>query len=302
MSGPNKSALMAGKILEAALDSGLGVGDRLIEKTLAEACNVSRTPIRGALQLLERQGFAARAAEGGYVLARDPSEAAPEAAEGALVERVVRNRASRRLRAHVTVSELSRRYDVPRATVQNLLQDLKSRGIVDKAEGQSWMFRQLPGERASQADSFEFRLLMEPAAILSDGFRIEPKRAALVRAQTEDLLERRENAIEIEDFRATDLAFHMLVARGVANPYVAEALTGHHQLRHVPGLSYTISDYRMRRSLAEHLQILDALEQGQPAVAADLMRVHLRLSNINRPSVANRGAPAIMLAGRALRS
>lgn len=308
MSGPDRSTVMAGRILEAVLDSGLGIGDRLVEKTLADACNVSRTPIRNALQLLERQGYARKGSEGGYVLARDPIEAplgtpaATGTAEDTLVERVVRDRASRRLGANVTVSELSRRYDVPRTAVQNLLQDLKSKGIIDKADGQSWMFRQLPGERGSQADSFEFRLLTEPAAILSDGFRIEPKRATALRAQTESLLSRERNAIRLEEFRTTDLAFHMLIARGVANPYISDALTGHHQLRHMPGLSYSISDFRMRQSLKEHLQILDSIEQGLHAVAADLMRVHLRLSNTNRPSVANRGAPAIMFAGRAQRT
>lgn len=308
MSAQDRPTVMAGKILEAALDSGLSVGDRLVEKTLADACNVSRTPIRNALQLLEQQGYARKAAEGGYLLARDPMDAPPGAepaartAEGVLMERLVRDRASRRLGANVTVSELSRRYDVPRAAVQNMLQDLKSKGIVDKADGQSWVFRQLPGERASQADSFEFRLLMEPAAILSEGFRIEPKRAGVVRSQTDNLLARKANAIQLEEFRTTDLAFHLLIARAVANPYMAEALTSHHQLRHIPGVPYSISDFRMRQSLKEHLQVLDSIEQGLHAVAADLMRVHLRLSNTNRPSVANRGAPAIMLAGRGQRN
>lgn len=308
MKTSNRPAAMAGKILDVLIDSGLAVGERLVENTLAEACHVSRTPIRNALQLLEQQGYASKAPEGGYVLARDPltvrldADIKTDPPEGVLVERVVRDRASRRLGASVTVSELSRRYNVPRAAAQNLLLDLKSKGIVDKADGQSWMFKQLMGEQSSQAHSFEFRLMLEPEAILSEGFRIEKNRAAVVRLQTEDLLARAENAIRLDEFRNADLAFHLLIARAVTNPYISETMTNHNQLRHLHGASHTISDFRMRQSLREHLRILDALEQGMPAVAADLMRVHLRMSKSNRPSVANRGAPAIMLAGRMQRT
>ncbi|TIU15054.1 MAG: GntR family transcriptional regulator, partial [Mesorhizobium sp.] len=41
------------------------------------------------------------------------------------------------------------------------------------------------------------------------------------------------------------------------------------------------------------LTILDQLESRQYEVAADLLRVHLRLSRSQRPQAASRGAPAL---------
>ncbi|MBE0693918.1 MAG: GntR family transcriptional regulator, partial [Aquamicrobium sp.] len=43
----------------------------------------------------------------------------------------------------------------------------------------------------------------------------------------------------------------------------------------------------------EHLGILDNLEARQYEVAADLLKVHLRLSGNQRPQAANRGAPPL---------
>ena len=51
--------------------------------------------------------------------------------------------------------------------------------------------------------------------------------------------------------------------------------------------------FRLRQSTREHLAILDQLESRQYEVAADLLRVHLRLSRSQRPQAASRGAPAL---------
>lgn len=296
-----RSAKLAEKILEIALDSGFHIGDRLAESALATSCNVSRTPIRNALKLLEQRGIAQKAPEGGFVLAREPGPKplpAPTDIKNTrdhLIEHIVRDRASRRLGSAVTISDLARRYDVPRTAALNALETLHADGMVTKAEGQSWLFSRIPGDRAGQTESYAFRLLLEPEAILSDGYHIDPKRTGTVRFQTETLLARGDNAIATTQFQAADLAFHNLIARSCPNPYVSGALLAHHRLRHLPGAPFGISDFRMRQALEEHLRILDSVEQDHFAMAADLMRVHLRVSNNRRPSIANRGAPASVL-------
>ena len=54
-----------------------------------------------------------------------------------------------------------------------------------------------------------------------------------------------------------------------------------------------VNVFRLRQSTREHLAILDQLESRQFEVAADLLRVHLRLSRSQRPQAASRGAPAL---------
>jgi DNA-binding GntR family transcriptional regulator len=84
-----------------------------------------------------------------------------------------------------------------------------------------------------------------------------------------------------------------LVAQGAANRFVAEALGAHLRLRRLPGTIVGVNVYRLRQSTREHLAILDQLEARQFDAAADLMRLHLRLSRNLRPQAANRGAPAL---------
>lgn len=293
---------LAEKVLDAALDSGLRRGDRLAEQAMARSCGVSRTPIRAALKMLQEQGLVTRSPEGGAILACDPETGISRlssdhrAPDDRLGERIIRDRAARRLGRAVTITDLIRRYDAPRSAVQNALDALRDQGVVQKAEGQSWTFTRLPNDGSARKASFEFRLVLEPQAILSDGFRLDPKRAAAVRSQTETLLARGENTMTAAEFRAADLYFHKLIARSAGNPFMSEALLAHHGLRQLSSDMPDLNDFRMRQALEEHLRILAHLEQEQFELAADLMRVHLRLSATRRPSLANRGAPAGRLA------
>ena len=65
------------------------------------------------------------------------------------------------------------------------------------------------------------------------------------------------------------------------------------RLRRLPGIYAGVNVFRLRQSLLEHLNILDHLESRQYEVAADLLRIHLRLSRNQRPQAASRGAPAL---------
>jgi DNA-binding GntR family transcriptional regulator len=87
--------------------------------------------------------------------------------------------------------------------------------------------------------------------------------------------------------------FHGMIAEGCANRFVSDALADHLRLRRLPGIYAGVNVFRLRQSLREHLGILDYLESRQYEVAADLLRIHLRLSRNQRPQAASRGAPAL---------
>jgi DNA-binding GntR family transcriptional regulator len=55
-------------IVEAVLDGSIGPGDRMIMDTLAERLQVSRTPIRDALQRLQQEGLIVPVGKRGYVV------------------------------------------------------------------------------------------------------------------------------------------------------------------------------------------------------------------------------------------
>ncbi|WP_192180566.1 GntR family transcriptional regulator [Mesorhizobium amorphae] len=290
---------LAQRILDVARQRGFAPGAHLPEQQIASLCNVSRTPVRAALRLLTEQGVVQWEAATGYRLVADLTAQAavaaelPVTAEDELAEAILRDRSARRLDQTVTVVGLMRRYDAERKTVLKALQRLTEENLVDRAPGQSWLFRRAPDDPEAQGESYEFRLLLEPAAILAAGFRLDGTRAALLRQGMETLAALPDAAFDTREFQRLDIEFHGTIADGSANRFVADALSDHLRLRRLPGTYTGVNVFRLKQSLREHLTILDHLESRQYEVAADLLRVHLRLSRSQRPQAASRGAPAL---------
>lgn len=290
---------LAQRILDVARQRGMGVGSRLPEQQIARLCNVSRTPVRAALRLLAEQGIVRREIEAGYSLAVDLAAQAtgdaglPNAAEDDLAEAILRDRAARRLDETVTVGGIMRRYAADRNSVLKALKRLAGENLMQKAPGQSWLFRPALDGADAQAESYEFRLLLEPAAVIAPGFRLDGARAAMLRERMEALLALPDAGFDIRAFQSLDAEFHDMIAAGSANRFLADALADHLRLRRLPGVLSGVSVYRLRQSTREHLAILDQIENRQFEAAADLLRVHLRLSRSQRPQAANRGAPAL---------
>jgi DNA-binding GntR family transcriptional regulator len=290
---------LAQRILDVARQRGFEPGARLPEQQIASLCNVSRTPVRAALSLLAEQGVVRWEADSGYHLVIDlaaqPTIAAelPSAAEDELAEAILRDRSARRLDQTVTVAGLMRRYEADRKTVLKALNKLMEENLLDRAPGQSWLFRRAPDDPEAQGESYEFRLLLEPAAILTPGFRLDGARAAALRQGMETLSALPDATLDTREFQRLDMDFHGMIADGCANRFVSDALADHLRLRRLPGIYAGVNVFRLRQSLREHLGILDYLESRQYEVAADLLRIHLRLSRNQRPQAASRGAPAL---------
>ncbi len=293
---------LARRILDVAAERGMSPGERLAEQALASLCNVSRTPVRKALQILAEQGLATADAEGGYVLATDPVAGGRLDAgiatdrESEIHDAVLRDLAAGRIAETQTVASLQRRYDAPRQTVQNVLLELAEENLAERAPGQQWLLKQFAVGPDATARSYEFRLAMEPLALSLPDFRRDFTAMAALRQSMLLLRAMPEAAFDRALFDRIDLDFHLLVARGCGNPFLAEALAGHHRRRgKVAGRSH-VGTFRLMQSNQEHLQILEQIERGQMDLAADLMSVHLRLSSAQRPRLAGRGVPSLFRA------
>lgn len=290
---------LAQRILQFSRESGWSMGSRLPEQVIADHCNVSRTPVRAALRVLAEQGAVTWAREAGYRLAIDPADWAsrltelPSTEEQELSEAILRDRSARRLNETVTVAALMRRYRVKRQAVQKAVQILSDSQLIERAPGQLWVFRPMPDGIDALAESYEFRLLMEPAALAHPGFRLDEAMSAVLRHGMDTLAAQPESAFDVREFLRLDVAFHIMIAQGSANRFMADALIAHLKLRQTPNALAGVNAFRLKQSLREHLAILEHLERRQFDVAADLLRVHLRLSRNQRPQAANRGAPAL---------
>lgn len=286
---------LAQRILDIARQRGMGLGSHLPEQLLAELCNVSRTPIRAALAVMEGLGYAVRKQDSGFSLAIDPAIEAPlpEAEEDQLAKAILRDWSARRMPATITVSALGRRYRASRVLVQNALKVLEGEDRVERAPGQAWMFRDAADSLDAQADSYDFRLVLEPAAILAPGFRPDIFQSISIRQRLEALLDVPETSFDIPAFESVDAEFHSLIAQSCPNRFISDALLRVLRQRRTPGISRGVTGFRLIQATREHLQILDHLESGQFETAADLMRAHLRLSARQRPLAASRGVPTL---------
>ena len=296
---------LAKRITGVVFERGLRRGDHLPEKVFSDACNVSRTPVRSAFKLLESQGVLDWRQERGFFLAIDSPDAIAnalselEGVEGSLPDKILADRADRRLAEIQSVSALARRYSTSRSAVLFALKVLAREGLVTQLPGRAWAFQPMIDSPRALSESFELRLLMEPLALSSPGFTLDGKKAAVVRGQIEDFLMLDETGATGARFRRADIDFHVLIAECSANRFVRSSLLAHHRLRLASKKDSAVPAYRMQKSMEEHLEILDSLDRKQYDLAADLMVVHLRRSGIRRPEAANRGISPL-LRGQAL--
>ncbi|MCY1329856.1 Bacterial regulatory protein, gntR family [compost metagenome] len=287
---------LARRIIDLAQENGMGIGDALSEQQLARTFQVSRTLIRAGLGVLVEQGLADHQAGRGYALLADPASQAlapalPQAEEEELAASILRDRMAGRLGNSISIAEIMRRYDVGRPAAQKVLAQLSEDQVVDRGPGQSWQFRPLLDNLAALEESLRYRMLLEPEALLAPGFEIDRTRLSLLRDGTEQLLRVPIEDFDIEQFRELDIGLHEMIATCCGNRFIGDALLHHHRLRRLPNLLPMVSVHRLQEALREHLRIIEHLERGQLEIAADLLRLHLRLSVAQRPQTANRGIP-----------
>lgn len=288
---------LAQRILDVVAKAGIGAGDRLPEQLLAAQCNVSRTPIRRALQLLAEQGSATVDPDGGYRLSDMAGLPAgqiaelPHTEEEELFNAILSDLAARRIPATQTLAGLRRRYGASRLTVQNALQRLLEEQIVERAAGQLWLFKPMVVGGEATSHSYEFRILMEPAALTTPGFKPDPIALAGSRQALEGVEQMGEAQFDGQLAERVEYDFHVMLARACGNPFFQDALLNHHLRRRNVVAAGGSSVFRMRQSVRELLQIIEQIERGQMELAADLMRAHLRLASTGRPRVVGRHIP-----------
>jgi len=285
---------LAQRVYSVAINAGLTVGDRLPEQLLAEQCDVSRTPIRRALQLLEKQGIASADPDGGYRLAKISDSGTghpigmPQTEEEELFNAILDDLAARRIPTSQTLVAIQRRYNASRLTVQNTLQRLLEEQFVERAAGQRWLFKPMVVGSEATAQSFDFRIVLEPAALLSGGFRADPIGLASIRQTLEGLERCAEQDFDVQLAERSGSDFHILIARACTNPFFQDALLSHHQRRRNFSSGHSSNIFKMRQSIQELLKIIEQIERNQLELAADLLRAHLRMQSFGRPRVSGR--------------
>lgn len=255
-------------------------GARLSRLALAKELGVSRTPVAGAMTLLESLGVVE--SDGRTLLLRNPGldparlggEGAPDATD-ALIMRLARDRRLGELEEEVSERQLQTRYALGRAVVSDAMRRLAELGAVTRNRGHGWRFAPGYASPEDRAASYRFRLLLEPAAIMEAGFVLPPGWAKDMRDRHEAFLSRDWGGTDPVAFFETNAAFHLGLAEASGNRFIAQAIEQQNQLRRFSNYDWQRGQERVRVSASEHLGILDALAAGDRAEAAERMHRHL---------------------------
>ena len=279
-----------GRIAALAREEGLAKGARLTEFGLARRLSVSRTPVRAALAHLASRGLLRASAGGGYeltagadALAAIAPQPEPDGAQR-LTLAIARDVRGGTLSGTVSEAALTRRYRVGRAVLATALAGLAASGVIARRPGRGWSVLDPRYDAPTRAESYRFRLAVEPAALLEPGYRLDRAWAERMRDEHRAMLAmpwRDEHAIALFDMNAR---FHEGLVEGAGNRFFLAAIQQQNRLRRFSNYDWAYGPGRVVQSCTEHLEILDRLDQGEAGLAALLLRRHLeRAAALVRP-------------------
>lgn len=256
-------------------------GERLSESDLAQRLGTSRSPVRGALQVLLEADVVARLENGRLVLrclppvGQDVGGPDPEAdAAERIYWCLAKDRLAGGLPDVVGEADLARRYDASRGPVHRALLQAMGEGWMERAPSGTWRFLSLIDGPESYDESYRFRRAIEPAALLDPGFDLPGPTLARLRREQQDLLGRAQVASPREVFELNS-GFHLTLVQASNNRFFADAALRVTRLRRVVGYVIALDHGRLAAQSAEHLAILDRLETADREGAAALLLHHL---------------------------
>lgn len=279
------SSALAARILRYAAECNLQPGTHLGAQHLADHFQVSRTPVNRALEQLSRRGFLEHRERSGYYLRASAMKEALIAEEGTedLIEqlylRIADDYLKGRLPALVSETSLLQRYNVTRGLLKSVLQRVSNEGWGEPRAGYGWRFLEILRTPRALLQTFEFRLVLEPAALLSPGYRLDPEAAERSRALEERLLA---GALETDPpdvIYERSVRFHEAIAAGSPNPFFLDAIKRINRVRRLLTYRSMVLDRkRYYDRCREHLEILDLVLRGRNKLAASAMTKHLEVS------------------------
>jgi DNA-binding GntR family transcriptional regulator len=168
--------------------------------------------------------------------------------------------------------QLAERFDVSRTPIREALQRLSNSGLVEHRPRRGAFVRQ-PGP-VELIEMFEFMAEIEAVAARLAAGRISERALQNLKAINDRCM----TSVERQDadaYYTENENFHATIYRESGNGFLAqECLRLQRRLQPFRRMQLRFRG-RLRQSMAEHERIVDALERGDGAEAADVMRQHV---------------------------
>ena len=252
---------------------------RIREAVLSRDLGVSRTPVRAALQHLVVQGILNPHPQGGYVLGRMPSteEAATSTdARMSLYGRILRDIILNEIPEAASGKSLERRYDAGRGELLQVLRRLVREGLAEPSPGRGWSFFRFDADQMSK--SYHLRTILEPAIFLDQHFYVPAEVLSRLKSEQQLALTTLSPKSSWPELFELDASLHEVLAQGSGNALVVDIIRRQNHFRRLAEFFSYSRIERIRSSITEHIEILEALLSGDQRWASELMRQHLKES------------------------
>ena len=290
------SRRIARQILDLISEARFDPGHHLREQHLAEALGVSRTPVRAGLKELTRMGAVEARPNQGFFLLKRSNELdqleieQSKSNDQKLYEQLVHDRIAGILPESFTQTEISQRYDVDRGVLTRTLVKLSEDGLIARNAGHGWRFLQTLNSDIALRNSYGFRLMIEPMALLTPNLHVDRQMLKRLRARHLRLITHPDiTQVPAKEIFETDAAFHELLAEASGNLFVLQAIQQQNRLRRLLEFGSYHNKRRVKEWCEEHVAIIDALRENKQEQAAELMRKHLQYAfdqvNVKSPRV-----------------
>lgn len=290
------SRRIARQILDLISEARFDPGHHLREQHLADALGVSRTPVRAGLKELTRMGAVEARPNQGFFLLKRSNELdqleieQSKSNDQKLYEQLVHDRIAGILPESFTQTEISQRYDVDRGVLTRTLVKLSEDGLIARNAGHGWRFLQTLNSDIALPNSYGFRLMIEPMALLTPNLHVDRQMLKRLRARHLRLITHPDiTQVPAKEIFETDAAFHELLAEASGNLFVLQAIQQQNRLRRLLEFGSYHNKRRVKEWCEEHVAIIDALRENKQEQAAELMRKHLQYAfdqvNVKSPRV-----------------
>ncbi|PSW08307.1 GntR family transcriptional regulator [Photobacterium rosenbergii] len=276
--------ILANRVLEHIADNGLEVGSHIKEVEFSKVLKVSRSPIRNAFAFLQDTGFLVKKPNQGFFLAKVPETKATPSIAVTEIEQtylapicynIGQDYLAGKLSRSFTENELISRYELSRKAIQEALIAMEKDGWLKRNIGYGWEFNEFISSPTAYAQSYRFRQLIEPEALRDPGFTIDQTVIQMLRMSQIDILNNDEKLVSAAEMFNAGVLFHESLVNMSGNVFLLDALKRVNRLRRL--VEYNVNGKRPipRQECEEHLRLLELIETGKLADAANFLEKHL---------------------------
>ncbi|MCG6227008.1 GntR family transcriptional regulator [Vibrio furnissii] len=252
----------------------LKAGSSLNESSLAQAFEVSRTPVRTVLKHLCERGICKAVPYKGFVLLVDATEiqaidnvSSQQSRLDELYLRLLTDLFFGDMESTFSEKELQQRYDANRGEIQQVLRLLENDAIVRRSPGYKWHLDGVLNTLERHTESYRCRLIFEPAGLLEPSWQLD--RAAFERCR-----DKHQQAIaNPQSINASQLfhlsaEFHELLAACSGNRFLLGIMQQHNRLRKATDLVSMHLQSSVGKACQRRLDIIELVLEGKNQAAA----------------------------------